>query len=418
MSNKEAFSVKEYLDACKRRLTTSPSIVCLELGVSRRAVYRFIERHPKSKEQAEAIIAEIGEKEFGIKFDTFENFQKIPSIIKWVRMYRRKPKMVAESKILTRQRELWHMCKYLKTHPMKVTPEQVAEIIVAQRDKTYRRKVLKDKGQPIPDELKVIRGLGYYGQREAWRSYFQMIKGISGLILSDMGIDAQASFGYGEQSKERLTQAQREAFGKSILEVCKNPKYQLTNNHYVEGLAAAKFMYYTGTRRTACVDINFEHCRFELTPDMWMIEVIDKGQRGGIKWEKILIGHSLNDLKSYISERFGIDSEFETRVPKEIKALFPSYFNREEFMTTIFRRVHDLAGIKTTIPCHIFRHTFAQDCLDATDWNYEMVATLGGWKNTKILKDAYGEMGRSPKIRGLRAAMGLPVVKVETELKW
>jgi len=416
MSNKEAFSKAEYLAAAKKRMTDSPSVLATELGTTRQSVYRFAKKYPEVIEEGRQEIASLGAAEFSINMNSFENFQNIPSILKWVKMYERK--MMSPSKILTRQRQLWYMCRHLNVHPMKATPEMVAEVIVEMRDRTYRKEVLKQKGQPIPDSLKVPKGLSYYSQREAWRGYMQMIRGVSGKIMSDLGVDAHASFGFGSQSRQRLTKVQRRSFQEGLLAVCKNPNGKLNYNHYVEGLAAAKFMYYTGTRRSATVDINFRYSRFELTPDMWLIEVIDKGKRGGIKWEKILIGNALKAMKEYITERFKITEDLETEVPKQFKPLFPSYYDKEELLTSVYRKAHDHAGIKTTIPVHIFRHTFAQDCLDATDWNYEMVATLGGWKNTTILKQAYGEMGRSPKIRGLRKAMGLPVEEVKKELIW
>lgn len=416
MSGQEAFTKEEYLSAAKKRMTVSNVVLASELGTTRQSVYRFSKKYPEVVEEGESLITELGEAEFSIKMDSFENFVNIPSVQRWVEMYRRK--MVSEKKIKTRQRQLWYMCKHLNIHPMKVMPEQVAEVIVEMRDRTFRKEVLKQKGEPIPDSLKVPIGLSYYSQREAWRGYMQMIRGVSGQIMSDLGVDAHASFGFGSQSKQRLTKAQRRMFENGLLEVCRIPTNSLNYNHYLEGLAAAKVQYYTGTRRAACCDINFAHCRFELTPDMWLIEVIDKGRRGGIKWDKIFIGHALTDLKAYITERFGIKEDLETEVPRQITALFPSYYNKENLLSSVYRKAHDHAGIKTTIPVHIFRHTFAQDCLDSTDWNYEMVATLGGWKNTTILKQAYGEMGRSPKLRGLRKAMGLPVEEVKKELVW
>lgn len=416
MSGKEAFTKEEYLAAIKKRMTTSPSILGSELGTTRQAVYSFLKRYPEAKDEAEELLMSIGKSEYSINMNSFEHFQNIPSVRRWVEMYKRK--MVSEDKIKIRQRQLWRMCNHLNIHPLKVTPEQVAEIIVEMRDRTFRKTQLKQKGEPIPDNLKVPIGLGYYGQREAWRGWMQMIKGVSGQVMSDLGVDAQASFGYGSQSKQRLTKAQRKAWELSLMKVCRNPRYNLNYNHYIEGLAAAKFMYYTGTRRSASCEINFQYCRFELTPEMWLIEVVDKGKRGGIKWDKILIGQGLKEMKEYITERFKITEDLETEVPKQIKALFPSYYNKAKLMSVVFRRAHDEAGIKTTIPVHIFRHTFAQDCLDATDWNYESVATLGGWKNTTILKQAYGEMGRLPKLRVLRKAMGLPFEEVKKDLLW
>ena len=400
---KEAFDRNEYLAAVKKRMTVSPSVLASELGTTRQAVYSFFKRYPEAKGEAEELLKGIGEAEFSIRMNSFENFQNIHSVKRWAEMYARK--LVSEGKARSHVRALWYMCNHLNVHPMKCTPEQVSKVIVEMRDKTFR-------GEQPP------RGLSYYSQREAWRGYFQMIRGVPGQVLSDLGVDAMASHGSGKHSKQRLTQAQREQFRQGLLELCRNPKNHFNYDHYLEGLAAAKFMYYTGTRRAATCNIDFQNCRFELTPDLWMIEITDKGRRGGIKWEKVLIGHALDEMKDYIAERFGITEDLETEVPKQISALFPSYYGKENLLSSAYRQAFKVVGIRMTIPVHIFRHTFAQDCLDATDWKYEMVATLGGWKNTYILKKHYGEMGRAPKLRGLRAAMGLPTEVVTKELRW
>lgn len=75
-------------------------------------------------------------------------------------------------------------------------------------------------------------------------------------------------------------------------------------------------------------------------------------------------------------------------------------------------------GVTTKIPNHIWRHTFAQDFLHASDWNYELCASIGGWKDTSTLKKHYGKMSEDAKERGLQKAMGLPVEDVTYELKW
>ena len=69
-------------------------------------------------------------------------------------------------------------CNHLKVHPMKCTPEQVSKIIVEMCDKTFR-------GEQPP------KGLSYYSQREAWRGYFQIIRGVPGQIMSDLGVRAR-----------------------------------------------------------------------------------------------------------------------------------------------------------------------------------------------------------------------------------
>jgi hypothetical protein len=60
---------------------------------------------------------------------------------------------------------------------MKCTPEQVSKVIVEMRDKIF-------KGEQPP------KSPSYSSQREAWRGYFHMIRGVPGQIMSDLGVDA------------------------------------------------------------------------------------------------------------------------------------------------------------------------------------------------------------------------------------
>ena len=110
-----------------------------------------------------------------------------------------------------------------------------------------------------------------------------------------------------------------------------------------------------------------------------MIEITDKGNRGGIKWEKVIIGHALDEIKEYISERFGVTEDLETEVPK-IKALFPSYCGKEYLMSSAYRQAFKVVGVRMTIPVQIFRHAFAQVCLDATTGNMKWMQPLGAGK--------------------------------------
>jgi hypothetical protein len=69
-------------------------------------------------------------------------------------------------------------------------------------------------------------------------------------------------------------------------------------------------------------------------------------------------------------------------------------------------------------PTHIWRHTFAQEFLLSSDYNYELCCSLGGWVNSHILKKHYGQMSESARERGLLRAMGEKVPDVTYELEW
>ena len=77
-------------------------------------------------------------------------------------------------------------------------------------------------------------------------------------------------------------------------------------------------MYYTGSRVSASLEFSFRDRHFSLEKDRWMLEILDKGIRGGKTWEKYLIGYALEDFKKYFSERFGIPiDELETELPRK-----------------------------------------------------------------------------------------------------
>jgi len=268
-----------------------------------------------------------------------------------------------------------------------------------------------------------IRGLAYAGIREAIRSFFITMHKLSGEYLSSLGIDKRALKGQGKYAKQLVRQNIRHELEQTM------KKYISDSKVYDEAIAIDKFMYYTATRITATIQINFRNFRYSLDKNVWMIEVLDKGERGGKKWDKYLIGYALEDLKRYCSKRFNIPIEdLETELPKLTNSLFPSFQdskgNKIERMYNLITKANR-EGLKDAgltydefPPNHIFRHTFAQDFLRASNWNYELCASLGGWVNTMILKKHYGEMGIDPKLDGLREAMGIEIKKEKRELRW
>jgi len=136
-------------------------------------------------------------------------------------------------------------------------------------------------------------------------------------------------------------------------------------------------MYYSGSRKTATLQYNFKTHNHLLKEDIWILETLNNEQKGG-DWERVFIGHALGMLKDYFVYRFKLDrSTLEDEIPWKVEWLFPIFHNKGEKATNIFKRTFQEAGILVNIPTHIFRHTFAQDCLEATDWNYELTASIG-----------------------------------------
>jgi integrase len=67
------------------------------------------------------------------------------------------------------------------------------------------------------------------------------------------------------------------------------------------------------------------------------------------------------------------------------------------------------------MPFHVWRHTAAQDLLEASDWNYGLVAATLGWESIQALKKNYGRMPSSSQVRGLMKAMGMPFQEKKKE---
>jgi len=84
----------------------------------------------------------------------------------------------------------------------------------------------------------------------------------------------------------------------------------------------------------------------------------------------------------------------------------------------LFNEAYKIHNIKVHQTCHIWRHTFAQDLLEATNWNYDLVASIEGWISTDTLKKHYGKMGESIREKALIKAMDLPIEIPQKDFKF
>lgn len=407
----ESFTKREYLNAVMKINSMKDQDIADELGCTRWTILRFRkkDKNKETIEKAEEHIDHIAKLEFTKEFRNFEVFRRIPIVEEWEKaMLRRR---VGKNKIENRLRRLFHMCCHINSHPARLNAKKVSEVIIKSRTLHY-----EGKKQPL--------GLAYSTQREAMRSFFMIVFNMSGQHLANLGIDMSALKDSGKYAKQKVSREVRRKFEKEIKEYC--AEKDLSDEEYLELLNIAVFMYYTGTRISATLGFNFNESLFSLTKKMWMIEVLDKGQKGGIKWEKYLVGHALEQFKEYCSKRFNIPIEdLESELHKKTDHLFPSFINTKgNVISKDVRKIYKIILIRSGLqykefpPTHIWRHTFAQDFLRASDWNYEACASLGGWKSTLILKKHYGEMGMQPKLRVLNKSMGIPVEDVTYELRW
>jgi len=401
VGRKRLLNREKYLEAVKKILSISDTYISKYLGVCRKTVYNFKMNNPHVLEEAKKMISEFDDLSFSKKLEIWEYFFNLPIIQEWYRTLK-DIRRVGDRKIDAYIKTFWHICKKLKAHPRTVGLDQCVDLNIKMKNLYYG----KNK-QPY--------GLSYSRVRESLRSFFMLMRHVSGDHLSVKGITKETLPTFGRFAKQYVNAEVRKRFVECLR------KYASSYNEYLELVYVAKFMFYTATRIMATLTFSFKINNFNLDKSMWMFEVVDKGRNGGTKWEKYLIGHALDEFREYFNKRFKIPIEnLDIELPNKVSFIFPILKDNAIKIYKVFKKALIEAGLqyKNFPPNHIWRHTFAQLFLRAGDWNYDLCASLGGWKSTYVLKRAYGEMGLDPKINGLKEAMGLPVEKEKYELKW
>lgn len=425
---KARLTEEKYLKAVKRTKSTKDSIIGKLLGMDRTTVYYFRKNNPISFEKAQNIIAEMESMRFDSKYISFEVFKQLPTIIGW------DEKQIGRVKPDTRQKRMifvYNVCRHLKVHPDNLSLENASTFVKKMRDMPKAVKEARDeKGKLLHPEY---HGLAYYSIRKPLRSFFQLVRGISGELLTAEGIDAGRSEGTGKSARERVTKEQRKIFEDELRRVIKNNVDTICRRNiddeimFREILGATHFMYYTATRigstnptEAGTISIIANNPKHFYTPNLFSINLWDKGKRNKyIEWDKMLMDDGITKFTDYVTNRFDIQKRnLNNEMPNLNTPLFPVIQKHHSLETKLMKETLRRCGNMTTQPNHVWRHTFAQDCLHATDWNYELVASLGGWKDTNTLKLSYGEMSDDARKRGLRTAMKLPVEDVTYKLMW
>ena len=173
-----------------------------------------------------------------------------------------------------------------------------------------------------------------------------------------------------------------------------------------EAYVIDKFMFKTATRITATLKamIKLPNGMQNIREfgDHAEITVFDKARRDihpkGKKWTKYLDLELLKDLKTIIGDRK--EGAIFTKTNDELGDL-----NREAL-----RLFAPELEPHIRMTNHFWRHMFAQHMLRATEWNYGVVAELGGW-TVKALEESYGKPPQAVvQSWGLKF---MPILKVE-----
>jgi integrase len=374
----QKLSIEDLIYAIKLYATTSETELSKRLNVSRMTIYRKMKLIPK--ETIVQIFNELSESDLKPYQMSYEGFLTIPEVEQFKKaLERRQVSKIYRNDSL---RLLWHLCVYLKKHPRKLSIDECADFLITLRERK-------------------ISNLNHYHIKKAMRSWFQNVYGINGDILTSKGIDGSLDSSLGKRAYDRLTKQERYIFIKALEELVENDSF------FDAWVSLPFFLYYTATRIDATLKARIEN--IEKHNDYWIITVIDKGKHknGRKSWRKLIIGELKEKLENNLKSRNNPQSGW----------LFP--FDYPLVERKIFKEAYRKANISMPKqPCHIWRHTSAQDFLEATDWNYELCAQTLGWEDPRILRKCYGSMSEKAKEKALRKAMGMPIEETKKEFKF
>jgi integrase len=370
-------TVEDVLKYVAKYQTTSPYELAklLEqregIEVSHMTIYRLLKQIPP--EQINATLQQLAEeqlKPYEMEREVFVNLPEVQEFIKTL-----KAQKLAKRYLEAQVRSLWHFCVKFNIRPKALTIEKLPWV--------------RDRIQEIEEgKVKIIKPTCIIKGLRLWYLYYV---GISKEKLNKY--IGSISPIVGMYAREKIPMDKREAFIEELKKYCMENGIM---DKYPIYLSLVYWLFYTGTRITASLDVNIQDIK-ELE-GYSVCKVVDKGRHklGREKWDKIIIHNE--DLEKAI--KYNLESRGN---PKEGK-LFPLSYND---VRTTFRTIFQRLGLKYKQPNHIWRHTAAQELLDATGWNYDLVASILGWKDTRTLKACYGEMGDFVRVNTLMIAMGL-----------
>jgi len=389
-TKKQKVTIENILEAIRQYKTESPSELAEKLECTRMTIYRKLQQIPHA--QIEAIFKELAETELKPIEMQWKVFKALLEVQEYERLLDRAEVSPAYKNQLLRG--IWNLSKHFKKRPKSFNFDflnTLADTLIQLKKGTITIDGLKNETQ----------------YRKTVRSWYIYHK-ISGQALTSVGITGEHGKGYGTRAKDRITIQQRKRFIDALKTILIDEGYE---KEIPIWNSLTYWLFYTGTRITATLKVQIENMHWssenlENIQTIGTVEVIDKGRhkKGRTKWTKLIAGalkqRILENLRSRIPE--GCDGG----LPEEGLLFNGLNANKVRIM---FRKAYEMANIKVHQPAHIWRHTASQELLDATDWNYEIVASILGWKDTKTLKECYGKMGETVRIRALKKAMGIPI---------
>jgi hypothetical protein len=417
MSN--SLNEEKYISLVKKHRTTNDRILAANTGLSHMTFYRFRKDNPEIEKKSETALERLENIRFDSDNMSMEMFLLLPIIQQYIAM---QDKIGVKERTKTRRiRKIYNVSRKMGLHPEKITPEMVGELLLPS-------KIAYENGEEQPEDLK---GLAYTSSRKSLRNWFQLVHGISGERLTLQGLDGAKLKFSGSKAREKVTAAQRKYFQeKGLRNACEKYESELNDIGYTvqqgydEILGLARFMFLTGTRIGGCANAKLNNSKNQYSENFISINLIDKGD---LEWDKKIIDYNCNHLLEFFEKVHGVDrKDVQFLLATKDDNLFPILSNYHDGSHDPMYRVECAimkeglrqSGVITDIPNHIWRHTYAQEMLEATAWNYELTAYIGGWESTNTMKEHYGEMSPTAILNGLRKSMKIPVVDQIEKFEW
>jgi len=287
-----------------------------------------------------------------------DDFKKLPIIEEYIKQLRLKGN--SQQQIYRNVKFVYEVCRHVGKMPEDLTIDDILSFI------DYKRLEWEEKGKDLRSQSVLAQfSSEYISPARMWAKY-------RGLPIPPALTTVEYHSPY---RRVRITVEQRYMLLKWIKENYPN-EYDLLR-------AVMIFLYETGSRAAALTNVQF------LETEEFGIKVVyaiteEKGKRARIRWEK-----PINPKwYEYIRGRLPISESQLNRVRRILREAYDAVL--PEGLTKKYAMEH---------PIHIWRHTAANDLLEASGWNLMLVAKKLGWKNPAMIVNVYGDMDKAALLK-------------------
>jgi len=347
-------------------------------------------------------------------------FEQIPMVDEFIRGKKRKK--TAKAKTLSRYvNELRNFCLGVKpsTNPETGTKYMKGEWAEQKKQWAEQNKRLKAEGKT--ESKKLVKGIDL--KKHGWvlrhperlsagdvDKYLDLVdKHYPDADNSSMRISLRNYFRYHDiKGVDQISGRKHKGVGMyADLKVSKKIIFEMLDwmrdkargfvDPYYQAYCACKFMYQTGTRCSATLNAILDNMNVrEVVIDgkngekkkIANVTVYDKGSLSthgerGHRWSKKITINLYNEMllaaghpERTTGEIFRISADDLRKISREaIEKFAPNLLIRYPMLKVI----------------HFWRHIMGQHWLEATNWNYGIVAAIGGW-SVKALEESYGKI--------------------------